>query len=429
VVQSSRANASELQYSDIQQLVKQAVDLAGGLGDVLKNGQTVVLKPNIYGRVYAVKDKPMDPEASGLVTDWRVTKAVVELVRQVNPSGKVYVMDGSALGSTTENMVALRYTPQDIPGVDAFLAIETDSGAWQDTAAPGLVQVDLPDGLYQTSYYMNRKYKEADVVISLPVLKNHSYAAVTGAIKNVAIGATPANIYGKSETDINRFNSIPHDRVNFHNWVHDYYRLRPVQFVVMDGLQGVQNGPMCYAEMCDLDANQMNMRLIVAGRDALAVDTIQSLLMGWDPESVKYLQLLNASQLGNLDTAYITVAGQPVDAVRKDFAGPAPSCGGKKVSSKAPPTLSVVKASLVSGKLDLTLAPGQTTNKVEVLVDDQVLGSIPAFGLPTASLDASRVPAGAHTLTLRAYDRFLNRAETSQTIQAAAPLLAAGEVG
>ena len=183
---------------------------------------------------------------------------------------------------------------------------------------------------------MNRKYKEADVVISLPVLKNHSYAAVTGAIKNVAIGATPANIYGNSQDNINRFNKIPHDRVNFHKWVHDYYRCRPVEFVVMDGLQGVQNGPMCYAELCDLTSNQLNMRLILAGRDPLAVDTIQSLLMGWDPESVEYLRLLNASQAGNLDTAHITVLGQPVDRVRKDFAGPAPSCGGRKVTAKTP---------------------------------------------------------------------------------------------
>ena len=137
VVQSNRASVQDMSYADIQDLVKQAVDLAGGLGDILKDGQTVVLKPNIYGRVYAVNDQPMQPEANGLVTDWRVTKAVVELVRQINPSGKVYIMDGSALGNTAENMAALKYTPLDIPGVDAFLAIESDSGAWQDTSSSG----------------------------------------------------------------------------------------------------------------------------------------------------------------------------------------------------------------------------------------------------------------------------------------------------
>ena len=417
VVQSNRASVQDMSYADIKDLVKQAVDLSGGLGDILKDGQTVVLKPNIYGRVYAVNDQPMQPEANGLVTDWRVTKAVVELVRQINPSGKVYIMDGSALGNTAENMAALKYTPLDIPGVDAFLAIESDSGAWQDTSSPGLVKVDLPDGLWQTSYYLNRKYKEADVVISLPVLKNHSYAAVTGAIKNVAIGATPANIYGNSQDNINRFNKIPHDRINFHKWVHDYYRCRPVEFVVMDGLQGVQNGPMCYAELCDLTSNQLNMRLILAGRDPLAVDTIQSLLMGWDPETVEYLRLLNASQAGNLDTAHITVLGQPVDRVRKDFAGPAPSCGGKKVTAKTPPEVAIVNASLTSGKLDLTLSADEKTNKVEVWIDDQLLLTNPGPVLPAGSLDVSRFQAGAHELKVCGYDRFLNRTEQIQKIE------------
>ncbi|NLG83186.1 MAG: DUF362 domain-containing protein [Firmicutes bacterium] len=35
-------------------------------------------------------------------------------------------------------------------------------------------------------------FKEADVVIGLPCLKNHWHAAVTGGIKNLRIGATPA---------------------------------------------------------------------------------------------------------------------------------------------------------------------------------------------------------------------------------------------
>jgi uncharacterized protein (DUF362 family) len=411
VVQSACAECKDIQVSDIQGMVRQAVDLAGGLQDIIQDGQTVVLKPNLYGKVYQVNGEPLAPEASGLVTDWRVTRAVVELVRELNPSGNVYVMEGSCLGSTAEIFQHLQYTAANIPGVDDFIAIESDSGAWQDTASPGLVKVDVPDGLWKSSYYLNRKYQEADVVISLPVLKNHSYSTISGAVKNVAIGASPANIYGKSATDDNRYNSIPHDKVNFHKWVRDYYRCRPVEFAIVDGLQGIQNGPMCYDERCDLLRDQMNMRLILAGRDALAVDTILGLVMGWDPESVEYLQLLNAASLGTLDTAAITVAGQPVDGVRKDFAGPAPVCGGSKVSDKRPPTLSIEKAAFLEGKLSLTLMADEKTNKAEIYVDDRLQGTVLPPDFQQAVVDAGNISPGTHAVKVWAYDRFLNRSE------------------
>lgn len=78
--------------------------------------------------------------------------------------------------------------------MDEFIAIEEDSGAWRDYDSPGITKVNLPNGLLHKEYYLNKKYKEADVVISVPCLKNYWHAAITGGIKNVGIGATPANI-------------------------------------------------------------------------------------------------------------------------------------------------------------------------------------------------------------------------------------------
>lgn len=157
-------------------MVQNAVNLVGGFTGVIKDGDVVVIKPNLVsGTDYTNPDgtgKPLTTEVNGVSTDWRVTKAVVELVRQVNPSGKIYIMEGSA-APTQAAMDALNYTSSYIPGADQILPIETDSGDWQDTDSPGLVKVSLPDGLLHTEYYMNRKYKEANVVISLPCLKNH----------------------------------------------------------------------------------------------------------------------------------------------------------------------------------------------------------------------------------------------------------------
>jgi uncharacterized protein (DUF362 family) len=280
-----------------------------------------------------------------VTTDYRVTAAVVEIVRALDPTGKIYVLEGSA-GNTADVMQALHYTATYIPGVDGFIKLETDSGGAGDKSAAQLVKVSLPQGLVDKEYYLNRIYQEADVLISLPCLKNHWNAVVSGGIKNVGIGATPGNIYG-----VYRNGYVDHTKITLHRWIRDFFLARPVNFVIMDGLQGIQNGPTpAYdiSKTTDLAQDQKNMRLIVAGRDAVAVDTIESLIMSWDPLSVEYLKLLNLDGQGNLDTAHIRVVGKQVDEVRKDFAGTlsSQSFGGAKLTDFTPPPVMVQSASL-----------------------------------------------------------------------------------
>jgi uncharacterized protein (DUF362 family) len=63
------------------------------------------------------------------------------------------------------------------------------------------------------------------------------------------------------------------------------------------------------------------MRLILAGRNAVAVDTIQALVMKCDPKKVPFLTKLESDGLGTTDTTKITVVGKQVSDVAKPFAG------------------------------------------------------------------------------------------------------------
>ncbi|MCL2775173.1 MAG: hypothetical protein FWD71_17770, partial [Oscillospiraceae bacterium] len=150
ISQSDKANATDLTFDDIKAVVTEAVNLAGGLQGLVKDGDTVVLKPNLVNMYdYCLpgwQGRPLSPEVNGECADWRVTKAVAQLVRELDPSGKIYVMEGSAADTATV-MKALNYTKDNIPEVDEFLAIETDSGKWQDTNSAGLVKVSYPDAL------------------------------------------------------------------------------------------------------------------------------------------------------------------------------------------------------------------------------------------------------------------------------------------
>jgi uncharacterized protein (DUF362 family) len=92
----------------------------------------------------------------------------------------------------------------------------------------------------------------------------------------------------------------------------------------MDGLQGIEHGPLPVWDdsgTYDYASSTKNMRLILAGRSAVAVDTIQALVMKCDPKKVPYLTRLDSDGLGTTDMAKITVVGMQVSEVAKPFAG------------------------------------------------------------------------------------------------------------
>jgi uncharacterized protein (DUF362 family) len=335
----------------------------------------------------------------------------VTIVREIDPTGKVYVMEGSAV-PTKIAFAHFKYNHEDIPGVDKFIAIE------MDTEGDYLVNVDLPGGLYKKRYAMNRIYKEAEVVISLPCLKNHWQAVVSGGIKNVGIGATPGNVYGYDADNPGRNNKIPHYGIELHEWIHDYFMARPVDFVIMDGLTGIQNGPTpCFdvSGSSDIKQDQMNMRLILASKDSVALDTIESLVMGWDPRSVEYLGLLAKDGIGNLDTAYIDVKGKRVDEVRKRFKGSTKNLtyGGNQYDDYTAPVLTVKTLEQKDGKLILASDAASDTRKVELYIDGTRTGDPVISDFELISLPIPEASSKASTLEIISYDYLLNAYRTT----------------
>ncbi len=332
MVQSSKAEASELTTADVQELVESAVQQAGGL-DFIKTGQTVVLKPNLV-TAYTDRYRQSAAEltANGISTDWRVVKVVADLVRaKVGSGGKILVMEGSTMPTPTAYSM-LGYTKTNIAAVDEFIALEGSSCTDRSTTA--LVQKTGKSG---TQYWINKRYVEADVLISIPTMKTHLMAGITGAVKNLGVGATPMGQFsfadGGTNFDCTRAqvpgaNSIDHTSPEtLGAFIRDYYSLRPADLVVMDGLQGIQHGPAPAFEakpgdagFWDYASGKMNMRLILAGRNAVAVDTIETLVMKCDPKKVPHLTKLEADGYGPTDASQITLVGKQVAEVAKPFA-------------------------------------------------------------------------------------------------------------
>jgi len=445
IARSEAGKCQDLAFSDIKSVVEQAVTLAGGLEGIVRDKQVVVLKPNLMCLYINSTGQKLVPNVNGVTTDWRVTKAVAQIVRKLNPHGKIYVMESSAFQQTRTTMVALNYTPDKIPEVDGFFCLE-ESGTYEQWDSPKLTTVTLPRGvgLYpdymkpnrSPEFYFNKLYYNADVIISLPVLKNHHYAGITGAIKNVAIGSSPPNIYGsKSKLTVTqatpqyivdkwgplinlmRVKKIDHRPYYLGCWMHDYYLCRPVDFVVTDGLQGSQNGPdipHTTKQKC-LEDNQMNMRLILAGRDAVAVDTIHSLTIGFDPDKVSHL--VNLSTAGCMNPAFIRVQGSAVHNVRKFFAMQWQRGGAAKHNCSKNPALKIKAAVKKGDRLYLRLAvePKEVV-KLEVAVGGKLHRQTVIDRFENVSLQLSSRQRAVKNVTVFAYDRYLNCTEETVTV-------------
>jgi len=418
VLQSDKEQAADISYDEVKELIRRAVDLAGGFIDLICDGDTVVLKPNLisaYDMTSQSRDLPQ--EVNGMTTDWRVTQAVVELVREFNPTGRVIVLEGVANGDTKGNMEKLGYVPEQILGVDDFVHLEDRSGGWREWDSPLLAAVILPEdvGLYPDSlkvnrspeFYMNRIYYEADVVISLPVLKNHSITGITGAVKNVGIGATPTNIYGSNPGDNHRFvdNTIDHTPRYLHQWIHDYYMCRPVDFAIMDGLQGSHNGPVGERSV-NLEDAQRNMRLVLASRDSVALDTIASLIMRYDPSRISHLVQLHNDEAGCVDTSRILVEGIEPSSVQQRFSNR--NGGTAFFADVTPPEVTVEACATDDDELIVSLTSDEDLAKVEIWVDGTRIDGMAISGFDDIRIPLPEADPGSHAVGIYVYDKYLN---------------------
>jgi uncharacterized protein (DUF362 family) len=413
IVKSSQAQAQDIVFGEIEAMVSEVIEKAGGLADIISDGDTVILKPNLVCSADGTANpQQLSPEVNGITTDYRVVQAVVNLVRGINPTGKIYVMEGSAMGSTVVNMAILNYGL--ITGIDSLICLEDASGDWGDTSSVYLQGVSLPPGkaLYvgaNNRYWLHKLYYNADVVISMPVLKNHCYAGTTGSVKNVGIGATPATIYAY-EPNILRWR-IDHEnplRTNLHYFIHDFFMCRPVDFVLMDGLQSIQNGPASTSTTQQLSDDQMNMRLILAGKDPIAVDAIGALLTGHDPELIPHLVTLHNDSLGCCDARLIRVNGNKVGDEKKDFEIYDTGTLSKYDDFEGP-SFSVNECYVIGNQLYFSLSVDDEVSKVEVSVDSIYLNQIVIGGFENffLDLDTLEITTGT-TVTVYAYDQYLN---------------------
>jgi uncharacterized protein (DUF362 family) len=327
---------ASISATTIEQMVRRAVELAGGLRGIVKSGNTVLIKPNIV---------EYEPSGSGEITDVRVVKALAKIVDEID-HGKIHIVvgDGSPRPFTTfEKATGSKYTPWvqlfDVPGYQILrgemiaagidfrlsnLNGNSDTNPWSELAL-----VDVPGGGYAQpqggKYYLQQDVRNADVFITVPVMKIHQ-PGLTAALKN-QIGIAPSSWYGFSKSSgvaqSNYQHKLTHNSTAPYNWtdkeIVDLCKLAKIKFVVVDAVACLEQHKDAQRDLNGIVTNLVRMNTIIAGVDPVAVDHVCCRLMGLNPDDIEHITLGERSGLGTNDPALINIVGANLDATKKRF--------------------------------------------------------------------------------------------------------------
>jgi uncharacterized protein (DUF362 family) len=138
---------------------------------------------------------------------------------------------------------------------------------------------------------------DASCIISVPSLKTHNMARTTLSMKNMMGTIIPK--------------SIMHS--NLHKKIADLVSLlrSKMKFQIIDGIIG--------SDGWELGGKPINMDLIIAGEDPVAVDRVGSAIMGYGVDKVKYLKYGEQKQLGIANLDEIEIIGKSIDEVFHKF--------------------------------------------------------------------------------------------------------------
>ncbi|MBC7237641.1 MAG: DUF362 domain-containing protein, partial [Chloroflexi bacterium] len=270
----------------VEQAVREAVSLAGGLPSSVCPGATVLIKPNVVA--------PW-PSGTGHITDARVTEAVTRLVLERNPT-RVVIGEGSSVGY---DFRGLKDTMECLE-VSGTAAVARRLGVeLVDLNADEVVEVRAPDAYVMPTFGLARTAHEADVIIDLPVVKTHVRTGITCGLKNMK-GVLPGR--EKKRTH----------RMGLDRGIVDLNRIVRPAFTVVDAIVGME-ATHKYPEDC------VRLGCVLAGADVVAVDTVCATMMGFDVADIHHIQLASEAGLGEANLARINVRGVPLAQVRRRF--------------------------------------------------------------------------------------------------------------
>ncbi len=238
------------------------IEAMGGMKRFVKKGETVVIKPNIgWNR---------SPEY-GATTNPRLVKRIIEHCLNAGAK-KVYVFDNTCNEwsscykvSGIENAVK-EAKGQIVPG--------NSESYYQEVAVPG--------GRILTNVKVHELILDADVFINVPVLKHHSGASLTIAMKNLMGVVWDRGFYHSN---------------GLHQCIADFCLYKKPDLNIVDAYTMMnQNGPIGRSIN---DVSIIKNQLI--STDIVAIDAAASKIFGIEPERIGHIKMAHNNKTGNMN--------------------------------------------------------------------------------------------------------------------------------
>jgi uncharacterized protein (DUF362 family) len=282
-------------------MVRRAVE-QGGLCAVLSAARPgadgvvdVVFKVNIVHAHYERGD----------ITDWRVVKALLEICHEWAPAARLTIAEGGVwIPPERQDVIALADFVEIGDGFETagYRALLDDP----DLAGADLRIVDLNydeaeavkppgGGLVADSYWVPRTVLDAEVMISVPVMKITGAVGMTVAVKNL-IGIGPGLKYGWSKASgwpPGSGNGLWHTARTLDETITDLAGVAGVDFAVVDAIVGMEK-----ARIVQDGGHPVRLNMVLAGNDLFAVDAVAARVMGMNPDDMEFLQLARRQGLG-----------------------------------------------------------------------------------------------------------------------------------
>ena len=284
----------EQDIKEIKDSLREVISLAvGDIDNLIKNGDRVLIKPNLAF---------LAPPESFSVVDPRVIEALVSLLKEESKAGEVWVGDNPSLG---KHVGRARPAFKAAEMEDAALRGGADRVIFFDEEAA--VTVELPMAKVFKNAAVFRPILDADVLINLPKMKTHLGGTVTLGLKNWQ-GIIP-NVHPSGQQQDTH-------RIDLDQKISDLLRIRKADLTLIDGIIAMEGqGPHA--------GTPKEMNLLIAGQDTVAVDALTSYIMGYEPHEVPSTQIAFSEGLGEMRLDKIKVKGVSADSVREFFKRPA----------------------------------------------------------------------------------------------------------
>jgi uncharacterized protein (DUF362 family)/NAD-dependent dihydropyrimidine dehydrogenase PreA subunit len=252
----------------------EAVDHAFAHFPIDMAGKKVAIKTNAL--------KASDPDREAMATHYKLVKAVVKKVETFGPS-QIVVGDSVGTESYGNSEYVFRISRQ-----------KEAAGPYYRNLNRRMTVVEMQEP-FRRKIALLRDVMEADVYISVPKMKTHGLTMISGAMKN--------NYGLLAGAQKSWFHYYSGDPKRFARVVVELFRMRPPDLVIMDGILAMEGyGP------ASPETRWVNK--ILAATDAVALDTVETKMVGFTVDDVPYLKIARELGLGETDLNAIEVVGE-----------------------------------------------------------------------------------------------------------------------